>query len=139
MEPQTEQQLLPTPEVGLPVRWYLDDMDTENCAAAFCTKIESPGRIGLVVFSHNHVATYKSGVHWIGDERRMSPERPFRRNGCWDFVPSIKPRNALKLHQDYIAAKEAAAVAQMAEIKRVQEERARFVAEKKKSVAEGVK
>lgn len=139
MEPKPEQQLLPTPELGLPILWYMDDMDTANCATAMCTKIEAPGRIGVVVFSHNHVASYKSGVHWIGDDRRLAPDRPFRRNGCWDFVPSLKPRNALKLHQDYIAAKKAAEEARDAEIKRVQEERARFAAEKKKSVAESTK
>lgn len=131
-----ETQLLPTPEVGLPVVWYPDDMDTTNFAAAFCTKIEAPGRVGLAVFAHNHTVSYKSGVHWIGDERRVSPDRPFRRSGCWDFVPSLKPRQSLKFHQDLLLKQHADQVALQAEIKRLQEERARFAEEKRRSIAE---
>lgn len=136
MDPKQEQQLLPTPEVGLPVRWYLDDMDTENYAAAFCTKIEAPGRIGVAVFSHNHTVSYKSGVHWIGDDRRLSPERPFRRNGCWDFVPSMIPRNATKLHKEELQRMAEAHDRQVAETQRIAAERARFVEERRKAMAE---
>lgn len=131
-----EPQLLPTPEIGLPVQWIPDDMNPTDCVAAFCTKIEAPGRIGVAVYSHNHTVAYKSGVHWVGDERRLSPERPFKRNGCWDFVPSIKPRQALKYHQDLLIKQHAAQAAQIAENKRLQEERARFAEEKRRSIAE---
>lgn len=136
MSDQLDPQILPTPEVGLPVRWFVDDMDPNNFASAICTKIEAPGRIGLAVFSHNHTVSYKSGVHWVGDARRTAPERPFKRNGCWDFVPSLQPRNALKFHKDEIKKMEEAQEKQAAEMARIAAERARFVEEKRRSLAE---
>jgi hypothetical protein len=61
-------------------------------------------------------------VNWIGDDRRLKPGRPFKVNGCWDFLPDIKPRNATKYHKDMLAKREAAEKKRQKELQQMQED-----------------
>jgi len=132
-----EIQLLPVPDLGLPVNYYPDDMDPKNFVAAICTKIEGPGRIGLAILSHNSDLRYVSGCHWIGDDRRMEPSRPFRRFGCWDFIPAVRPRNVLAYHQAELARQEAAAALHETAFRQAAEAREKAHESRKKAVANG--
>lgn len=131
----SDTQLLPTPEVGYPVNYYPDDMDTNNFVAAICTRVEGPGKIGIVVFTHNFEHRYLSGVQWIGDDRRLSPDRPFRRFGCWEFLPSLRPRSSLGYHQAELAKHAAAAEAQATAVQQAHEARVKAHEARKKAVA----
>ena len=97
--PYGETQLLPTPPVGWPILWYRNDQDATETIAAICVKIEAPGQVKIAVLAPDHVVHCRGGVHWWGDDRRMSPGRPYRRNGCWSFIEGLAARDAMKEHK----------------------------------------
>jgi hypothetical protein len=138
-QPLPTTQMLPTPEVGLPLRYYLDDSNTEDFVAATCTKIEAPGKIGIAYMTHNRVLSYKSGVNWVGDDRRIAGSRPFKQNGCWDFLDALKPRNAMKFHQEQLAARAESQARQDAEYEAAMAARKAFQESKKKSITSDTK
>lgn len=138
-KPGTQVQLLPTPEVGLPIQYYPDDADTASYVAAVCTKIESPGKIGIAYMTHNRVLSYRTGVNWIGDDRRLSNSRPFKPNGCWGFLAALQPRNAMKFHQDQLAARAESQERQAKEYEEALLARKVFQEAKKKSLVNGEK
>lgn len=117
-----KQQILPTPPVGWPVVWYRSDMEQNEPIAATVTAVEAPGRVSLYYVALNGFLAHKRGVNWVGDDRRLSPGRPFRVNGCWDFLPDIKPRNATKFHKDEIARREKLEKQRQDEFRRQREE-----------------
>jgi hypothetical protein len=132
-----EVQLLPTPENGLPIWYYPDDQNIKDPQAAICTKIEGPGKVGLIVFSHNMEGRYISGVYWAGDDRRLDPSRPFKRAGVFDFMPALKPRNVLAYHQAELARQESAAAAHETAFRLAAEAREKAHEARKKAVANG--
>jgi len=106
-----DEQLLPTPYVGLPVIWYRDDQNIKDPIAATVTRVEGPGKVSLCYVPFNGHLAHVSGVNWVGNNRRIAPGRPFRRNGVWEFLADLKPRMSTKYHKDVIAKREAAAKA----------------------------
>ena len=102
-------QLLPTPEIGTIVRYYPKDMDMDDWVAALVTRVEAPGQVQLEIHSPSRQPFFKQGVHWTGDDRRLAPTRPFRANGCWEFMP--KQADPLRFHRDLLIKKKKAAEA----------------------------
>lgn len=104
-----DQQLLPTPYVGLPVLWYRDDQNIKDPIAATVTRVDGPGKVSLYYVPFSGHISHVSGVNWVGNDDRLAPGRPFRRNGVWDFLPDLKPRSAAKYHKELLAKRAAAA------------------------------
>jgi hypothetical protein len=88
---------------------------------------------------HNRVLSYRTGVNWVGDDRRIQGSRPFKPNGCWDFLDALRPRAALKFHQDQLAARAESQERQAKEYEDALAARKAFQESKKKSLVNGEK
>ena len=96
-----EPQVLPTPPIGCPLQYFRDDQSLADPIAAICTRIDGPGMVTLSVYAPNHpMGQTRAGVGWAGDDRRLDGSRPFRKNGVWNFIDGVKPRDAMKFHKD---------------------------------------
>ena len=102
MSDAPEKQILATPDIGWVVHYYRDDQNLDDPIAAMVVAQEGPGRVSICLFENRRMPTFKSGVNWSGDNRRILPNRPFRVNGCWDFPPHSKQRDAMKFHKEIL-------------------------------------
>ena len=99
-------QLLPTPRVGDTVHYWTDDRGEGEPITGIVTQIEGPGKVQLYIIGPSHMPYFKRGVNWKGNDDRMKPNRPFRRNGIWAFREDNDPferhRTMLADKQDFV-------------------------------------
>ena len=92
--------LIPTPQVGMVVRYYPSDLSESNDCMAFVTKQEAPGQVQLYVIAPSSMPRFRQGVNWFHNPRRGDTSRPFRSNGCWDFLD--EDYDVLSLHRNLV-------------------------------------